>query len=82
MDFVVELPDSDGYNAIWVVVNRVSKMKHLVPSRDDTDGKKLGEMFIWEVFKPHGLPDTIKSDRGQQFTSEFCRHVCERLVIE
>jgi transposase InsO family protein len=42
----------------------------------------LGEMFIWEVFKLHGLPDTIVSDRGPQFASEFWKHVCERLGIE
>ena len=82
MDFVVGLPESEGYNAIWVVVDRLSKMKHLVPCRDDTDGKKLGEMFIREVFKLHGLPDSIVSDRGPQFASEFWRHVCERLGIE
>jgi hypothetical protein len=79
MDCVVKLPGSDGYNAIWVAVDGLSKIKHLVPCRDDTDGKKLGEMFIHEVFKLHGLPDTIVSHRGPQFASEFWRHVCERL---
>jgi transposase InsO family protein len=82
MDFVVGLPESKGYNAIWVVVDRLSKMRHLVPCRNDTDGRKSGEMFIREVFKLHGLPDTIVSDRGPQFASEFWRHVCERFGIE
>jgi transposase InsO family protein len=81
MDFVVGLPESDGYNAVWVVVDRLSNMKHLVPCRDNTDGKKLGEMFIMEVFKLHGLPDSMVSDRGPQFASEFWRHVCKRLGI-
>jgi transposase InsO family protein len=57
-------------------------MKHLVPCRDDTDGKKLGEIIIQEVFKLHGLPDTIVSDRGPQFASEFWKHLCERLGIK
>ena len=58
MDFVVGLLESEGYNAIWVVVDRLSKMKHLVPCWDDTDGKKLGEMFIREVFKLRGATRT------------------------
>jgi hypothetical protein len=57
MDLVVGRPESEGYNAIWVVVDRLLKMKHLVRFQDYTDGKKLGEVFIWEVFKLHGLPD-------------------------
>jgi hypothetical protein len=71
MDFVVGLPECKEYNVIWVVLDRLGKMKHSVPYRDDTDGKKLGEMFIREVFKLHGLPDTIVLDRGPQFVSEF-----------
>jgi len=77
MDFIVELLESKGYNTIWVVVDRLSKMRHLVPCQDDTDGRKLGQMFIQEVFKLNGLPDTIVSDRGLQFPSESCRHLCE-----
>jgi transposase InsO family protein len=46
------------------------------------DSMKLGELFIREVFKLHGLPDTMESDRGQLLVSEFWRHVCERLGIE
>jgi hypothetical protein len=67
----VGLPESDGYNTPWEVVNRLSKMKHLVRCQDDTDGKKLGTMFIQEVLKLHDLSDTIVSDRGRQFASEF-----------
>jgi hypothetical protein len=82
MDFMLGLLESDGYNTIWVVVGRLSKMKHLVPCQDDTDGKKLGEMFIQEVFKLHSLPGPIVPDRGPQFASEFWRHVWEQLGIE
>ena len=82
MDFVVGLLESDGFNAIGVVVNQLTKMQHLVPCMDKVDGSKLGEMFVKEVFRLHGIPDTIVSDRGPQFTSEFWKHVSERLGIE
>jgi hypothetical protein len=78
----VGLPESDGYNAIWVVVDRFSKMKRLVPCWDDADRKKVGEMSIWEVLKLHGLLHTIVSDRQPQFASEFWRHICKRLGME
>jgi hypothetical protein len=77
MDFIVGLPESEGYNAIWMEVDRLSKIRHLVPCQDDTDGRKLGQMFIQEVFKLHGLPDTIVLDREHQFISEFWNDVCE-----
>jgi hypothetical protein len=82
MDFVVGLPESEGFNAIWVVVDRLTKMRHLVPCTDTVDGKKLGEMYVKEIFRLHGLPETIVSDRGPQFASEFWRHICERLGVE
>jgi transposase InsO family protein len=57
-------------------------MQHFVPCTDNVDGKKLGEMYIKEVFRLHRLPETIVSDRGLQFASEFWKHFCERLGIE
>ena len=39
-------------------------------------------MYVKEVFRLHGLPETIVSDRGPQFASEFWKHVCKRLGIE
>jgi hypothetical protein len=82
MDFVVRLPESEGFNAIWGVVERLTKMRHLVPCTDTVDGKRLGEMYVKEVFRLHGLPETIVSDRGPQLASDIWRDVCERLGIE
>jgi transposase InsO family protein len=58
------------------------KIRHLVPGTDKVDGKKLEEIYIKEMFRLHELPETIFSDRGPPFTSEFWKHVCERLGIE
>ena len=64
MDFVVGLPKSKGFDAIWVVVDRLSKQRHFVPSMTTIDGQGLATLFINNIFSLHGLPDSIVSDRG------------------
>ena len=81
MDFVGELPNSQGYNAIFVVTDRLSKMRHLVPCKTTASAMDVADMFLWNIFKLHGLPDTIISDRGTQFVAEFWKHLCQRLQI-
>jgi hypothetical protein len=82
IDLVVGLPESGGCNAIRVIVDQLSKIKHLILCRGSMDGKIQGEMFQHEVCRLQGSPDTIVSDRGSQFTSEVWRHICKRLEIE
>jgi hypothetical protein len=81
MDIVVGLPASKAFNAIWVAVNHLAKMQHLVPCTDTMDSKKLGEMYVKEVFRLHRLPETILSDRGLQFALQLWKHICKRLGI-
>lgn len=81
MDFIVGLPLSNGHDAILVVVDRLTKMKHLIPCNTTDDADKLARLFIVYVWKHHGLPETIVSDRGSLFTSEFWTRLCKRLGI-
>jgi hypothetical protein len=62
MDLVVGLPESESFNAVWVVVDRLTKMRHLVPCTDKVDRMKLGEMYVKEVIRLHGLPETKVSN--------------------
>ena len=71
MDFVVGLPWSDGNDAIWVVVDRFTKQHHLITCRSTVDEKDLADLFLQWLFRLHGLPETITSDRGTQFASHF-----------
>lgn len=68
MDFITELPPSkfNGivYDAILVVVCRLTKMSHYVPARGDWDGSELAQAWIREVIRLHGAPRRIISDRG------------------
>ena len=71
MDFVTGLPWSDGNDAIWVVVDRLTKMRHFVPCRTITSAPDLANLFLHHVWKLHAPPNYIISDRGPQFASKF-----------
>jgi transposase InsO family protein len=81
MDFVVGLPESDGFDAIWVVVDRLTKQRHFAPCTTTIDATGLADLFLNNVFKLHGLPNSIISDRGTQFASDFWGHLCHCLGI-
>ena len=81
MDFVTGLPWSNGNDAMWVVVDRLTYMRHFVPCRTTTSAPDLANLFLQHVWKHHGLPQDIISDRGPQFTSDFWRQLCSRLGI-
>jgi len=69
LDLVTGLPMSNWYNALLVVVDRLSKMAHYIPSTTDVNSKKIAKLFIDNIFPLHGIPDSIVSDRGTQFQS-------------
>ncbi|OAQ57620.2 retrovirus polyprotein [Pochonia chlamydosporia 170] len=72
-------PTTRGFNAIMVVVDRLSKDRHFTPCRTDMKAHDLAMLFVRDVWKLHGLPDSIVSDRGPLFISEFWKAVCHRL---
>ena len=82
MDFVVGLPESHGYNAILTIVDRLTGMRHLIPCNDTTGSEDLAWLYLREVWKLHGLPLSITSDRGPQFISKFWRSLCLKLGIK
>ncbi|POM63219.1 Pol protein, partial [Phytophthora palmivora] len=72
LDFVFGLPAYDkGNTGILVFVSRLSKMVHLAPVRDKVTGKQAAQLFLDSVFRYHGLPETIVSDRDPRFTGAF-----------
>jgi hypothetical protein len=62
MDFVTGLPISDSHNAIWVVIDWLTKMRHLIPCSTTVDAKELANLFIMNIFCLHGLPNSIISN--------------------
>ncbi len=73
MDFITGLPESVAhrgtYNAIFVVVNKLSKICQYIPCRSDMTEGELAEVITREVIQLHGVPSAILSDRGSLFTS-------------
>jgi transposase InsO family protein len=79
MDFVMGLPPVDGCNTLWVIVDRLTKMAHFVPSSDTMTPRQLVDGFISHIVRPHRLPNSIISDWGSLFTSKFWTHIMEAL---
>ena len=82
MDFITDLPISDGYDSILVVIDRLTKMSHFVACRKDLNAKGLAALMTKEIFRLHGIPKDIISDRGTLFTSEFWKQYTKEMEIE
>lgn len=81
MDFITDLPCSDSKTVIWVVVDRFSKMCHLISLRKLPTAKVLASLFIDHIVRIHGIPENIVSDRGVQFVSRFWKAFCHKIDI-
>ncbi|KAI3368651.1 hypothetical protein L3Q82_025653 [Scortum barcoo] len=81
LDFVTGLPPSHGHTTILTVVDRFSKMAHFVPLPKLPSAKETAELMLTHVFRLHGLPVDVVSDRGPQFTSIFWREFCVLVAL-
>lgn len=75
MDFITHLPESNGFDAILVVVDRLTKFRHFIPCKGTANAEEVARLFRDNVWRSHGLPETIVSDRGPQFISAFWSHL-------
>jgi len=72
MDFITLLPKSvGGYDAILVVVDQLTKRGHFIPTVTTASAASTAQLFFDQVWKYHGLPVKIISDRDSKFTSKF-----------
>jgi hypothetical protein len=82
IDMIGPLPKSDKYDSILVIVDRFSKMIHLIPITTSLSSTGLAEIYKKEVWRIHGIPRRIIRNRGPQFTSKFMKELCNALGIE
>ncbi|XP_070009484.1 uncharacterized protein, partial [Nicotiana sylvestris] len=83
MDFVTGLPMiRKKFDAVWVIVDRLTKSAHFVPVVATYSSERLAEIYIREIVRLHGVPLSIISDRGTQFTSHFWRAIQQELGTE
>ncbi|GJT83615.1 putative reverse transcriptase domain-containing protein [Tanacetum coccineum] len=72
MDFVTKLHrTSNGHDTIWVIVDRLTKFAHFIPTRETDSMKILTRLYIKEIVSRHGVSISIISDRDSHFTSKF-----------
>ena len=72
MDFIVGLPKTqNNFDSIMVVVDRLTKIAHFIPTVTTVTAYEVAELFMREIFKHHGIPREIISDRDRKFMSEF-----------
>jgi hypothetical protein len=80
MDFIVGLLRAQsGYDSIWVIMDRLTKVAHFIPIKTTYFGPQLEELYTSRIVCLHGVPKKIVSDRGTQFTLKFWERLHENL---
>ncbi|KAF1313294.1 putative retroelement, partial [Globisporangium splendens] len=82
MDFITGLPESNGYDAIFTVVDKFSKRAKYVAVKTADDAEKIAHVFFDNVVRHHGMRAVIISDRDPKFTSHFWRSLAKIMGIK
>ena len=82
MDFIEKLPNSEGYDAILVIVDPLSKQAIFIPTYVTVTSADLARLFVLHVFSKHGVPSHVTSDRGSEFVSHFFRSLGQALDMK
>jgi hypothetical protein len=73
MDFILDLPRAQsGYDSIWVIVDRLTKVAHFILVKAVYSEPQLAELYMSRIVYLHRVPKKIMSNRGAQFTLKFC----------
>jgi hypothetical protein len=76
MDFITHLPRTkSGHDALFVIIDKLSKRMHIVPTRSTATAKDTAQLFFNGIFRHHGLPKKIVSDRDPKFLSSFWKEL-------
>jgi len=78
----MKLPIVAGKDAILVVCDRLSKMMHFIATTEGTSAEGLARLFRDNVWRLHGLPESVVSDRGPQFAAELTKELNKMLGIQ
>ena len=72
MDFITKIPQTaKGFDAIWVIVDRLTKSAHFLAIRESSLAEKLAEIYVHKIVARHGVLVSIVSDQDVRFTSRF-----------
>ncbi|MBW0465695.1 hypothetical protein O181_005410 [Austropuccinia psidii MF-1] len=81
MDLITQLPLSNSFDSILVIVDRFSKMAVFIPTMYSITSLDLAHLLINNIFSKNGLSSSIVSDRGPLFVSSFWTNLCHQLRI-
>ena len=82
MNFMGPFLPSKGYDYMWVVICHLMAMMHLIPMTTRTTVNEMAWLFVKEIVRLHGLPDSIVSDRDPKFTSKLWKEVHRVLGVK
>jgi len=82
VDFISELPESGGYDSVMVAVDSVGKRPHFVKTVTTVTAAGAANLYLRNIWKLHGLPRKVISDRGPQFVAGFMKELYRLLGIE
>jgi hypothetical protein len=82
VDFIVELPESHGYDTIMCVIDSLTKCVHFIPMHTTINTEATALLFLKEVWKHHGTPWVVVSDRAPQFVTVFTCELYKLLGIK
>ena len=82
LDYNTGLPKAQGQDAILVVVDRLSKMAHYIPTTKEINAQETARLLLHHVWRYHGTPKEVISDRGPQFDPQVWKQLCKDLQIE
>ncbi|MCO5568181.1 hypothetical protein L7F22_021877 [Adiantum nelumboides] len=80
MHFIFDIPRTqNGHDGIWTFIDRFSKQAYFVPVKKTVKPDHLARLFVAQIFRLHGMPETIVSDRDPRFTSLFWKAIWENI---
>src|SRR5580704_9556375 len=82
MDFITDLPISQGYDSLFVVVDRLSKATIVTPCNKTITAEETANLYMENVWRRTGLPCQVISDRGPQFASKVMQEVWNKLNVK
>jgi hypothetical protein len=82
LDFITGHPEDDTMNTILVIIEKFSKMAHFIRTIKEISARETAKLLLHHVWKLHGTPSDIISDRSPQFISAVLKTLCQHLKIE
>jgi hypothetical protein len=82
MDFIEVLPKSQGFDTILVVIDKFSKYDHFIPLSHPYTALTIAQQYFQTVYKLHGMPEAIISDRDRIFTSKLWKELFKRAEVK